>query len=180
MFWMRLAVESQKRDNFSSFIVSVPQPTSYSFACHVSCKVKYYWKVANVKVRFPETVFFHFRSFVVPWAPLTSYQLWIIVDHEHNRWNLVTRRQIDRFHCHATKRINWKPSSGRRQENEMAQSFWVICRNVSRTFVDLCMETPYWYSVLGHQYGRRKSTKHLKFAFSIKALSFHSRTSMCT
>ena len=35
-----------------SYIVSVPQPVSSSFACHVSCKVKYYWKVANVKVRF--------------------------------------------------------------------------------------------------------------------------------
>ena len=35
-----------------SFIVSVPQPLSSSFACHVSCKVKYYWKVASVKVRF--------------------------------------------------------------------------------------------------------------------------------
>ena len=31
-----------------SFIVSVTQPVRYSFACHVSCKVKYYWKVANV------------------------------------------------------------------------------------------------------------------------------------
>ena len=26
---------------------------------------------------------------------------------------------IDRFHCHATKKLNWKPSSGRNQENEM-------------------------------------------------------------
>ena len=25
----------------------------------------------------------------------------------------------DRFHCHARKKINWKPSSGRSQENEM-------------------------------------------------------------
>ena len=50
---MRLAVESQKRDSFSSFIVSVRQSVSYLFACRVSCKVKYYWKVENVKVRFP-------------------------------------------------------------------------------------------------------------------------------
>ena len=41
--------DSSVRD---SFIVSVPQLVSYSFACYVSCKVKYYWKVANVKVRF--------------------------------------------------------------------------------------------------------------------------------
>ena len=34
-----------------------------------------------------------------------------------------------------------------------------ICRNVSRIFVELCMETPYWCTVLVHQYGRRKSTK---------------------
>ena len=37
----------------------------------------------------------------------------------------------------------------------VAHNFWVICRNVWRTFVELCMETPY----LLHQYGRRKSTK---------------------
>ena len=60
----------------------------------------------------------------------------------------------------------------------MAHSFRVICRNVSRTFVELCMGTPYWCTVLVHQYGRRKSTKHLEFTFSIKALSFHSRTSL--
>ena len=33
-----------------SFIVSVTQPVRHSFACHVSCKVKYFGKVANVKV----------------------------------------------------------------------------------------------------------------------------------
>ena len=60
----------------------------------------------------------------------------------------------------------------------VAHSFWVICRNVSRTLEKLCMETPYWCTVLVHQYGRRKSTKHLEFTFSIKALSFQSRTSI--
>ena len=62
----------------------------------------------------------------------------------------------------------------------VAHSLWVICRNVSRSFVELCMETPYWCTnmanmVLVHQYGRRKR-KHLEFTFSRKALSFHSRT----
>ena len=37
--------------------------------------------------------------------------------------------------------------------------FYGICRNVARTFVELCMETPYWCTVLVHQYGHRKSTK---------------------
>ena len=41
----------------------------------------------------------------------------------------------------------------------LARSFSVICRNVSRTFVEHCMETPYWCTVLVHKYGRRKSTK---------------------
>ena len=41
----------------------------------------------------------------------------------------------------------------------VAHSFWVICRNVSRTFVEICMETPYWCTILVRQYGRRKSTK---------------------
>ena len=31
-----------------SLIFFVMQPVSYSFACHVSCKVKYLGKVANV------------------------------------------------------------------------------------------------------------------------------------
>ena len=60
----------------------------------------------------------------------------------------------------------------------MAHRFWVTHRNVSRTFVELCMETPYWCTVLVHQYGRRKSIKHLEFTFSMTALSFHSRTSI--
>ena len=60
----------------------------------------------------------------------------------------------------------------------MAHSFWVICRNVSRTFVELCMETPYWCTVLVHQYGHGKRPKHLEFTFSTKALSFHSKTSI--
>ena len=37
--------DSSARD---SLIFSVTQPVSYSFACHVSCKVKYFGKVGNV------------------------------------------------------------------------------------------------------------------------------------
>ena len=61
----------------------------------------------------------------------------------------------------------------------VAHSFWVICRNISCTLVELCMEMLYWFTVLVHQYGCRKSTKHLEFTFSIKALSFHWETSIC-
>ena len=60
----------------------------------------------------------------------------------------------------------------------VTHGFWVICRNVSRTFVELCMETPYWCTVLVHQYGHGKRQKHLEFTFSTKALSFHSKTSI--
>ena len=41
----------------------------------------------------------------------------------------------------------------------VVRCFWVFCRNVSRTFVELRVETPYWCTVLVHQYRRRKSTK---------------------
>ena len=58
----------------------------------------------------------------------------------------------------------------------VAHSFWVICRNVSRTFVELCMETPYWCTVLVHQYGRRKSTKTSGVHFFYESFCFHSRT----
>ena len=58
----------------------------------------------------------------------------------------------------------------------VAQRFWVICRNVSRTFAELCMETPYWCTVLVHQYGRRKSTKTSGVHFFYKSSFFHSIT----
>ena len=61
---------------------------------------------------------------------------------------------------------------------KVSELFAETSRNVSRTFVELCMDTPYWCTVLVHQYGRPKSTQHLEFTFSIKALSFHSRTSI--
>ena len=54
----------------------------------------------------------------------------------------------------------------------VAHSFWVICRNVSRTFVELCMETPYWCTVLVHQYGSRKSTKTFGVHFFYKSYLF--------
>ena len=57
----------------------------------------------------------------------------------------------------------------------VAHSFWVICRNVSRTFVELCMETPYWCTVLVHQYGRRKSTKTSGVHFFYKKLFLFTR-----
>ena len=28
----------------------------------------------------------------------------------------------------------------------VAHSFWVICQNILRTFVELCMETPHWWT----------------------------------
>ena len=52
----------------------------------------------------------------------------------------------------------------------MAHNFWVIFRNVLRTFVELCMATPYWCTVLVHQYGRRKSTKTSEVHFFYKKL----------
>ena len=56
----------------------------------------------------------------------------------------------------------------------------VICQNVSRTVVELCMETPYWSTVLVHQYGRRKSTKTSGVHFFYKSSFFPSRTSIRT
>ena len=48
----------------------------------------------------------------------------------------------------------------------MAHSFWVICSNVSRIFVELCMETPYWCTVLV------KSTKTSGVHFFYKSSFF--------
>ena len=46
------------------------------------------------------------------------------------------KRLIDRFHCHATKKVNWKPFINNLSKSQVvvAQSFWVIFWNVSRTF----------------------------------------------
>ena len=41
--------------------------------------------------------------------------------------------------------------------------------NVSCTFLELCMETPYCCTVLVHQYGRRKSTKTFGVHFFYKS-----------
>ena len=45
-------------------------------------------------------------------------------------------------------------------------------RNVSRTFVELCMETPCWCTVLVHQSGCRKLTKTSGFHFFCKSYFF--------
>ena len=117
---MRLAVESQKRDSFSSFTVSVPQPVSYSFACYVSCKVKYYWKVANIKVRFPggDNVL-SFSQLCRSMSPTNQLSA---VDHCGSRTQSMKscHEETNRsFSLSRNKKINWKPSSGRSQENEM-------------------------------------------------------------
>ena len=98
---------------------------------------------------------------------------------------------IDRFHCQANKKqIGNRPVEEakkmkcfkrliyKKSQVFMTHSFGIICRNFSCIFVKLCMETPYWCTVLVHQYGRRKSTKQLEFTFSLKVLSVHSRTSI--
>ena len=82
--------EVEKRDADASardsLIFSAMQPVRFSFACHVSCKVKYVGNVAKVKVRIRgnynvlSCVSQHCRSM----SP-TSYQLWIAVVHEHNQ-----------------------------------------------------------------------------------------------
>ena len=43
---------------------------------------------------------------------------------------------------------------------------------ISRTFVEPCMETPYWCTVLVHQYGHRKSTKTSGDHFFYKSCFF--------
>ena len=96
-------------------------------------------------------------------------------------FNITFKRS---FSLSRNKKINWKPSSGRSQKMKYYK------RLIYKQFVQvsgLC--GPLFLSYLPKRfthlyrfgppiYGRRKSTKHLKFTFSIKALSFHSRTSI--
>ena len=83
------------------------------------------------------------------------------------------------FHCHARNTaqksklltVRWKKprkwnvakdwyiNNLSRSQVHVVHSFWVICRDISRTILELCMETPYLCTVLVHKYGRRKSTK---------------------
>ena len=88
------------------------------------------------------------------------------------------------MHNTAQKRKNWKPSSGRRQENEMLQ------KTVYKQFVQvsgLC--GPQFTSYLPKHFthhcrdlytnmAAENQQKHLEFTFSIKSLSFHSRASI--
>ena len=97
------------------------------------------------------------------------------------------------FSLTRNKKINWKSYSGRSQAEmkcykrlicpslrSLWPSFWAICRNVSRTFEELCMVgrhigIQFWWTNMaaGNQ------QKHLEFTFPITALSFHSRTLTC-
>ena len=109
-------------------------------------------------------------------------------------WFYLTR-EIDRFHCHRTKKkienrlvkeakkmICYKRLIFKQlvqvSGQFVAHSFRVICRKVSRTSVELCTETPYWCTVLVHQYGLRKSTKSSAVHFFYKNSFFHSKTSI--
>ena len=49
----------------------------------------------------------------------------------------------------------------------------LFARNISRTFVELCMETRYWWNMAAGN-----PQKRLGFTFSIKVLPFHSRASI--
>ena len=87
--------------------------------------------------------------------------------------------EIGRFFCEFVPREIWiyqKPCIKDWYINNLSKSqvhvvytFWVICRNISRTIIELCMETPYLCT---------NQQKHLEITFSIKALSFHSRASI--
>ena len=57
----------------------------------------------------------------------------------------------------------------------VAHSSWVFCRNVSRIFVELCVETPYWCTNI---MAAENQQKHLEFTFPFKALSFLSKASI--
>ena len=99
------------------------------------------------------------------------------------------------FSLSRNKKINWKPSSGRSQQmkyykrliyKQFAQVSGLcgplFLSYLPKRFTHLCRAL-YGDATLVHRfgppiYGRRKSTKHLKFTFPIKALSFHSRTSI--
>ena len=61
----------------------------------------------------------------------------------------------------------------------VTHSFWVICRNISRTIVELCMETPYFCTVFGYtNMAAGNQQKHLEITYSIKALPFHPKASI--
>ena len=137
------------------------------------------------------------RDNLLPWHDVTGKQsyrsrLILFADYCFGPPTFVYRL----FLLSCNRKINWKPSSGRSQEMKcskrlihkqlilskfqvfVAHSFWVICRNDSCTFVELCMETPYWCTVLVHQYDSQKSTKTSGVHFFYKSSFFHSRTSI--
>ena len=102
------------------------------------------------------------------------------------------RGLIDRFHCHATKKyIGNRPVEeakkmkcykrlickqffqvsglcGPQFLSYLPKRFTHLCAYVARTF----METPYWCTILVHQYGRWKSTKTSGVNFFYKSSFF--------
>ena len=135
-----------------------------------------------------------FTSKAVFWAILKEFDFAVDCPFYHVR---NSRLSVDTFYrsfsLTRNKKINWKPYSGRSQAEmkcykrlicpslrSLWPSFWAICRNVSRTFEELCMAgrhigIQFWWTNMAA--GNQQT--HLEFTFPITALSFHSRTRTC-
>ena len=74
--------------------------------------------------------------------------------------------EVKKMKCY--KRLIYKQFVLSKSQVFVAHRFWDICPNVSRTFV------PFWCTNMA----AGTQQKHLEFTFSIKALSFLSRTSI--
>ena len=110
---------------------------------------------------------------------------------------LAVEHQNGSFSLLRNKKLNWKPFSGRSQKNECYKRLiykqfvqvsglcgsQFLCYLLKR-FTHLCRAL-YGDAILVHRFGApmwlpeiNKKTPDLEFTFSIKALSFHSRTSI--
>ena len=98
----------------------------------------------------------------------------------------LNRLLILRLHCHAINTASPKIGNCSVEEAKkmkcykrlMLRFLWptvseLFARNISRTFVELCMETLYWWNMAAGN-----PQKRLGFTFPIKALPFHSRASI--
>ena len=123
------------------------------------------------------------KEALVTW-PLSASGLFFPLTNIWHCCNILTFPNRS-FSLSRNKKLNWKLSSGRSQENEcykiliykqFVQVSGLCGPSYHRGYI--CMVTPYWCTVLCTNMAAGNQQKHLEFTFSVKSHSFHSRTSI--
>ena len=106
-----------------------------------------------------------------------------ILRFHHHAINTAQKNKSETIHCKKPRKWNitkdYYINNLSRSQVFVAHSFWVICRNISHTFIELSVSvTLYGDALLVDSLVVGNQQKHLEFTFSVKALPFHTRASI--